>query len=96
MCLLLTLMLLGPRAAIIVYWGFWPARWEAAFDTFLVPFIGFAFLPWTTLTYLLASPGGVEGFDWFIVGLGFFFDVMSIAAGGRFQRRGSNAMAAGS
>ena len=94
MCLLVTLMLLGPRAAIILYWGFWPARWEAAFDTFLVPFIGFAFLPWTTLVYLLASPGGVNGFDWLLVAGGFFFDVMSIAAGGGYQRRRSTTVTA--
>jgi hypothetical protein len=87
MCLLLTLMLLGPRAAIIVAWGFWPGRWELAFDTFIVPFIGFLFLPWTTLVYVLASAGGVEGFDWFLVALGFFFDVASLASGGIFQRR---------
>ena len=59
MCLLMTLLVLGPRAAIFIYWVGWPARWEAAFDSFIVPFIGFVLLPWTTLMYLLVAPGGV-------------------------------------
>jgi hypothetical protein len=86
MCLLVTLLLLGPRAAIIVYWLAWPARWEVAFDSFIVPFIGFLVLPWTTLMYVFAAPGGVDGFDWFMVGLGVVADIASLARSGTYGR----------
>ena len=86
MCLLLTLLLLGPRAAIVVYWIWWPARWEAAFDTFIVPFIGFLLLPWLTLTYVLVAPGGVEGFDYVLLVLAGLLDVGSMVRGGGYRR----------
>ena len=88
MCLLLSLIFLGPRAAIIVYWIGWPARWEAAFDTFIVPFIGFLLLPYATLCYVLVAPGGVEGFDYVLLGLGVVLDIVSLGGsfGGYRQR----------
>ena len=84
MCLFLTLLLFGPRAAIIVYWLAWPARWEVAFDTFLVPFFGFLVLPWATLMYVVVAPGGVEGFDYLLIGSGAALDVFSLLGGGRY------------
>ena len=86
MCLLLSLLFLGPRAAIIVYWLGWPARWEAAFSTFIVPFAGFLILPWTTLMYLLVAPGGVEGFDYLFIGLAALLDLASLTGGGAYGR----------
>ncbi|HEX4821898.1 MAG TPA: hypothetical protein VFV00_16960 [Acidimicrobiales bacterium] len=87
MCLFLSLLFLGPRAAIIVYWLGWPARWEVAFSTFIVPFAGFLFLPWTTLMYLLVAPGGVDGFDYLFIGLALLLDVASLTGGGVYGRR---------
>jgi hypothetical protein len=48
-----------------------------AFDSWLVPFLGFFLLPWTTLAYALmwASSDRVYGFEWFIVVLAFLFDL---------------------
>ncbi|AKG54080.1 hypothetical protein DGWBC_1442 [Dehalogenimonas sp. WBC-2] len=68
-CPLIILMLFGPRAAILIWWLADQVRWDNAFDTFLIPLIGFFFLPWTTLAYVLVFPGGVEGFDfvWLII-----------------------------
>lgn len=68
-CPLIILMLLGPRAAILVWWLVDQARWQSAFDTFLIPIVGFLLLPWTTLAYVLVFPGGVEGLDfiWLIL-----------------------------
>ena len=63
-CLFTTLVLFGPRLGILVWWLIAPARWNAAFETFLWPFLGFLFLPWTTLMYVVVFPGGVTGFDW--------------------------------
>jgi hypothetical protein len=70
-CLISTLFLLGPRAAIVVWWLLQPARWAAAFDTVLWPMVGFLLLPWMTLMFVVVAPGGVEGFDyvWLIIGL---------------------------
>jgi hypothetical protein len=81
-CLAATLMLLGPRVAIFFWWLFEPARWSLAFDTFIVPFLGFLFLPWTTLMYVVVFPGGVDGFDWIWLGLGLAADVLSYTGGG--------------
>jgi hypothetical protein len=35
---------------------------NAAFDTFILPFLGLIFLPWTTPMYAIVFP--VVGFDW--------------------------------
>ena len=51
-CLITSLFLLGPRAAILVWWLIEPVRWNATFDTFLWPLLGFLVLPWTTPTYV--------------------------------------------
>ena len=86
MCFLLTLLFLGPRAGIIVYWIGWPARWEVAFSTFIVPFAGFLILPWTTLMYLLVAPSGVDGFDYLFIGLAVLLDISSLSGGGAYGR----------
>jgi hypothetical protein len=86
MCFLLSIMLLGPRVGIILYWIGWPARWEIAFDTFIVPFIGFLIAPWTTLTYVLCAPDGVTGLDYLWIGLALLLDVASLSGGGVYGR----------
>jgi len=87
MCLLITLLILGPRAGIVIYWLGWPARWDAAFDTFLVPFLGWMFLPWTTLLYVVAAPDGVSGFDYVLLAVGVLADVATLAGGGGYTAR---------
>ena len=69
-CLFAILVLVGPRAAILVWWLFDQIRWAAAFDTFIWPLLGFLFLPWTTLVYVLVFPGGIDGFDWLWLAIG--------------------------
>ncbi len=56
-----------------------------AFDSWIVPLLGFFLLPWTTLAYAVmwASSDGVNGFEWFIVALAFLFDIGSFAKGSR-------------
>jgi len=80
-CLFATLVLLGPRAAILVWWLLDQVRWAAAFDTFIWPFLGFLFLPFTTLMYVVVFPGGVTGFDWVWLGLAFLIDLGSWGGG---------------
>ena len=48
-CFFTVLVLVGPRAAILVWWVISTARWQAAFDNFFWAFLGFLFAPWTTL-----------------------------------------------
>ncbi len=81
MCLFLTLLLLGPRAAIILWWLVEPLRWSVVFDTFFLPFLGFIFLPWTTLMYVVVGIGGITGWDWLWIGLAVFADIATYAGG---------------
>ncbi|MGB5381921.1 MAG: hypothetical protein WBN35_07325 [Acidimicrobiia bacterium] len=88
-CFFATLLTLGPRAAILVWWLLDTARWEAAFSSFFWAFFGFIFLPWTTLSWVAVwSPGGLTGFDWVILGLGLLLDILSYASSeyGRRER----------
>jgi hypothetical protein len=80
-CLFTTLVLLGPRAVIVIWWLVEPLRWNAAFDTFIVPLLGILLAPWTTLMYVLVHPGGVEGWDLLWVGLAIVADVLQWAGG---------------
>jgi hypothetical protein len=85
-CLFTTLVLAGPRAAIIIWWLMEPVRWELAFGSFLVPLLGFLFLPITTIMYVLVAPGGVEGLDILWLGLAFGLDLFS-AFGGAYGNK---------
>ncbi len=87
MCLFFLIAFFGPRFGILVYWLGWPARWELAFDSFIVPFIGFLFVPWTTLAYLVVAPSGVRGFDYVILALAFIADLGSLGGSGDQYRR---------
>jgi hypothetical protein len=85
-CLASLLVLLGPRAGIVVWWLVDPARWSLAFDTFIWPFLGFFFLPWTVLAYVVVFPGGVDGGDWIVLVFGFLADIFSYVGGGYTNR----------
>jgi hypothetical protein len=85
-CFVTVLALLGPRAAVLVWWVLQPARWNLAFNSLLWPLLGFVFLPWTTLAYVLVAPGGVIGLDWFLLAVALFADVASWS-GGAFGNR---------
>jgi len=85
-CLFSTLVFIGPRAAVLVWWILQPARWEAAFSSFWWAFLGFLFAPWTTLMWVAVAPGGITGFDYVIVGLGIFADIASYSASA-YERR---------
>lgn len=53
-----------------------------------MPVLGFILLPWTTLAYTVmwaAGSHGVTGFEWFIVVLGFFFDLAAHAESRRMR-----------
>lgn len=86
-CFFGSLALIGPRFAILVWWIIDQNRWNEAFDNLFIPFIGWLLVPWTTMSYVLVFPGGVNGFDWVILGLGIFADVASWSSGGISGRR---------
>ena len=56
-CVIAALFALGPRAAILIWWLVDQVRWNPAFDTFLLPLLGFLILPWTTLMWVARLPG---------------------------------------
>lgn len=87
-CFITTLLLLGPRAAILVWWFIQPLRFSAAFSTFIWPLLGFIFLPWTTLMYLIVwSPGaGIYGFDWVWLTFALLADI-GMHGGGAYGNR---------
>jgi len=85
-CLVATLFALGPRAAILVWWLIEPGRIALAFDTAIWPFLGFLFLPWTTLMYLVVFPGGITGLDIVWLGLAVAMDAFAWFGGGYTNR----------
>jgi hypothetical protein len=85
-CFLTIFALFGPRLANIVWWIAQPTRWDLAFSTWLWPFFGIIFAPWTTMMYVAVSGGGVHGFNWVWVGLGVFADIVSYSGGGYGNR----------
>ena len=74
-CFFTALLFVGPRLAILVWYLFTPVYVNSAFDSFMWGFLGFLFLPWTTLMYIAIYPGGIIGFDWILLGLGIFADM---------------------
>ena len=92
-CLFALIALISPRLALFLVWLFTPLV-NRAFDSLLIPFLGFIFLPMTTLMYVLVySTGfGVSGFGYLLVLVGFLIDLGSYGGGGyqnryRFRRR---------
>jgi len=85
-CWLTTLLLLGPRFALLVWWVTSPQRFGLAFHAWIWPLLGGLFLPWTTLVYLLVFPGGVTGLDWLWLGLGLAVDLGALGGSGYGNR----------
>ncbi len=76
MCIILSAAILGPRAVAIIWWLLDATRWNAAFNTILIPILGIVFLPWTTLAFVLASSSGsLTGFGLVVVIIGLFIDI---------------------
>jgi hypothetical protein len=80
-CLLALFAGFFPRFAMIVFWILRPNRVDVAFDTWVVPLLGIIFLPLTTLMYtVLWEPGGLEGWEWFWIGIAALLDLSHWAA----------------
>lgn len=72
-----------PRLWILAFWLF-SDRIGAAFSSWVIPAVGFVFLPWTTLLYAWMWAIGstaVTGWEWIIVAIGLFSDLFFWVAG---------------
>jgi hypothetical protein len=88
MCGLLILLLTGPRTLILLWWLLAPGRWERAFESVAWPILGFLFLPWTTLMFVVVAPSGnVESGDWPWLLMAFVLDWFTTISG-YFLNRG--------
>ena len=78
-CLFALFAAFAPRVALFFESLLRPSLVTRAFDSFIVPLLGFIFLPFTTLIYVLVwTPGvGVTGWGWLWVVLGVLLDVGS-------------------
>ncbi len=87
-CLIALFALIGPRVAL-VFTAIFSNMITRAIDEWWVAFLGWLFLPWTTLAYVVFYDLGaglrVSGFEWFLVGLAFVIDIFSWV-GGRSAR----------
>jgi hypothetical protein len=87
-CLIILLGAVFPRTAIVLLELF--TNWnDEAFDSFWIGFVGFLFLPFTTLAYILMYHWGdpINGFGWFVVVLAFFVDLSSYFGTATQRRR---------
>jgi len=85
-CLLALLALISPRLVLFLMWLF-SDQLSRAFDSWLLPLLGFFLLPWTTLAYAAFWDWGsgrhVTGIEWFFVALAFLIDLGAIGQGRR-------------
>jgi hypothetical protein len=87
-CAVLLFLFLGPRVAIAALAVFSSYLGRAFGGDFLMPFVGWLFLPWTTLAYAWAinTRGGVSGFAAIVVALAVLAD-LGIIGGGAAKRK---------
>lgn len=87
-CLLLAMTFIGPRFALIIMWLF-TNYLSHAYHSFFWPFLGFFFLPWTTIAYAVAMNefNGLRGWGLAVFMAGMVLDVASWGAGAD-KRRG--------
>lgn len=72
-----------------MFWISRPVQWNLAFSgSFLLPCLGFVFLPFTTLVYvwLVQGVGAISGIDWLWLILAFVIDVFNTASAGYANR----------
>ena len=74
-CLLALLGAFFPRVLLVLFWL--TGYGGRAFETMLVPLLGFLFMPFTTCFYAIAtnSFGGLQGMGLFLLILGVIFDL---------------------
>ena len=88
-CLIALIASFAPRIALILVWIFTSQVTIAFHNTFIWPFLGLLFLPFTTLFYALAyQPGiGISGWGYVFVVIGLLLDLSSYGGGGYSRRK---------
>jgi hypothetical protein len=87
-CCLFAIVLAGaPRFALVFWWLIQTRYVNAAFSNFLFAILGFLFLPWTTLMWVIVYPGGISLVNWVFLGIAFMIDMGTYFGGGREGQR---------
>ena len=78
----------GSRFLLLMYWISRPVQMDLAFNTFILPCLGFMILPFTTLMYvwLIQGPGGIQGLDWLWLILAALLDIVSVGGAAAANR----------
>jgi hypothetical protein len=88
-CLLALFALISPRLALF-FVAIFSNVLSHAFDSWIIPLLGFFLLPWSTVTYAAMYDWGsghhVTGFEWLFVVLAFLLDLGSYAQSDRTRR----------
>jgi hypothetical protein len=76
------------RIMLLMVWISRPVQWNLAFDTFILPCLGFLVLPFTTLMYvwMVQGAGTVQGLDWLWLVLAAILDLASLGGAGAANR----------
>ena len=76
------------RIMLLMVWISRPVMMNATFSSFILPCLGFMFLPFTTLMYvfLMQGVGQIQGLDWLWLFLAVLMDIASIGAAGATNR----------
>jgi hypothetical protein len=83
-CFLVLFTLITPRLIMVLLWLFTDYL-SSAFGSFVWPFLGFLFLPTTTMAYAVAQNEfhGVQGWGLVVVIVGVIIDLGLLGGGGR-------------
>jgi len=76
------------RIMLLFAWIARPAMMNATFSTFILPCLGFLFLPFTTLMYVFLKQGvgTIQGLDWLWLFLAVILDFATIGGAGAANR----------
>lgn len=87
-CLAVLLMLLGPRVVLVFAWLL--THWYAAFDSRLVAFLGWVFLPYTSMAWMYVyfnNAGRIQGGYLVLMILAVLIDIGVFSGGRRAMKR---------
>lgn len=77
------------RILLLIEWIARPAQMNLAFNTFIIPCLGFLFLPITTLVYVWLVQGAgnsIQGLDWVWLILALLMDIATLGSAGYANR----------
>src|SRR4051794_40217858 len=97
MCFIyLVFLFVGPRAGLALWWLLDQARFNLVYDNFVLPLLGFIFMPVTTIMYTIVwRAGGLDGWGFFWMALAILGDLAAYAPGGYSSNRNKLLVALG-